>query len=376
MSRKKILVVGFDEEGEKMYPHTYDWLKFLRQHHDITYYGNDDKGFNFYLKDQELEQINKLLNRSKYKKTEQWYDEKINAISLEIKALFKEHFDVVIAMDHSALFHTCKFINKKKSKLIFWSYDIICNDHPWLITSTSIRSMIDANRKNINLVDHIIVQDYFRGIVLDASIFSHQISKTYIPVSLFDDELSKNIATKKSENNFKNELPVLIQVGSINSARNSDKLILETNKLKKYRLNLLGHVSKEINQLAAEVDYKPTCFPVQEQLSEMRKLIATADIGILSINQPNLNNHFYAKASGQMVEFMKYGMPVIGINHHELNSFINTNKIGQSLSFMDELDEKIEKIRMNYSEFSNNCRKIYNEYFNLSNYTNQLLQLI
>ena len=377
MSRKKILVVGFDEEGEKMYPHTYDWLKLLRDHHDVTYYGGDDKGFNLYLKDGELSKINKLLNRSKYKKTEQWYDERINKISTEIKNLFSHDYDTVIAMDHSALYHTCKFINKKKSKLIFWSYDIITCDHFWYIKAPSIRNMIEENRKTINMVDHIIVQDYFRGAVLDSSVFSHQIPKTYIPVSLLSDEFSESTAKKKTENHFTNQKPVLMQVGAINAARFSDELIkILQKKHTEFGLKLLGFPSKEIYEFNEHIKYKPELLTPRDSLKEMRETISTAEIGIVGLNECNLNNLFYSKASGQAVEFLRMGIPLIVIGHKEAGTFFEKCKSGIYIEDCSALLVVIEKIKSSYRSYSQDSYTLFNKEFNLTNYSNDLLYVI
>lgn len=377
MSRKKVLVVGFDEEGEKMYPHTFDWLKLVSQYHDVTYYGGDDKGFNLYLKDKELSQINKLFNRTKYKKAEQWYDERIIKIRTEIKELFKKDFDTVIAMDHSALFYTCKFINKRRSKLIFWSYDIICCDHIWYINSPSIRNVIEENRKNIHLVDHIIVQDYFRGAVLDSSVFSHDIPKTYIPVSLLPDNFSDKTAKEKEAKQFDEEKPVLMQVGAINKYRFSDQLIeiLQENATI-FSLKLLGFPSKEIIELQSRSITKPELLSPRESLKEMREIISSADIGVVGLNEINLNNLFYAMASGQTVEFLRFGIPIIIIGHKEAGEFFERENVGIFLTNTNGLFEAIDKIKMHYKSYSCDSYKLFHKKFSLENYYKYLLDII
>jgi len=374
MSRKKILVVGFDEEGEKMYPHTYDWLKILRQHHDVNYYGGDDKGFNFYLKDGELSKINKLFNKAKYKKTETWYDERINKIGVEIGKLFKDDYDTVIAMDHSALYHTCKHINKKKSKLIFWSYDIITCDHIWYINSPSIRNMIEENRKNIHLVDHIIVQDYFRGAVLDSAVFSHKIPKTYIPVSLLSDEFAEKTAKEKAEKIFiESDKPILMQVGAINNLRYTDEIILQhQDNINDFDLLLLGYPSKEIINLIESFKIKPKLFSPFKTLKEMRHTVSYCDIGVIGLNELNLNNLFYSKASGQAVEFLRLGIPLIIIGHEEIGEFVVSENAGVYIKNTIELIPSIKKIKMNYRKYSECSYSAFVNYYLLNNYMEKL----
>jgi len=107
----------------------------------------------------------------------------------------------------------------------------------------------------------------------------------------------------------------------------------------------------------------------------MRKIISEADIGIISLDSKNLNNHFYSKASGQLAELLRFGIPVIVMIHEELIDFISKNNFGLPSS-LENLDKAIQNISNNYSYYSKNACDTFNKYYNFENYTNLIEQSI
>ena len=81
----------------------------------------------------------------------------------------------------------------------------------------------------------------------------------------------------------------------------------------------------------------------------MREIISRADIGIIACKQKDLNHYFFSRASGQLVEFSRLGIPVVVLDMEELGEFVDRNKCGLSISNVSQLDCAIQQIVQDYS---------------------------
>jgi glycosyltransferase involved in cell wall biosynthesis len=207
---------------------------------------------------------------------------------------------------------------------------------------------------------------------------THEVKKFMLPVSLFQDSFSEKICrSKKDQPSFQRNDVLLTQVGSIHELKSSDAILQAFQKLSpNINLAFMGHISPNIRQLAESLTRKPAIYEIQPSFVQMRSIIAKADIGIIGAKEKNLNNYFYSMAAGQLVEFVRLGIPVIVADSEELGAFVEEQKCGKYIHEMAELEQSIDCIKSHYSEYSENCFRMYQEYFNLSNYCEKLVALL
>ncbi|MFA6922752.1 MAG: hypothetical protein WC223_00725 [Bacteroidales bacterium] len=366
MNKKKIFVIGYNVFCEQMYPHLFEFLNLIGNDFDLVYYGKDDRGFLSYYKTEKTIGL-PFLKKIKFIKN---CDLKINTIKSEIKKILESKiFDIIIVIDHSAINYISETIGTKgKTKLFFWSHDILTNDHPLYVESKHIREIINNNKKNIQNFDLIIIQDHARAAVLDSVLNTHNIKKFYFPVSLNTDNTSINIAFDKSKRDFFETIN-LLQIGFISNERFSDDILDEYLKAKdNINLTFLGRISDELSEMIEKASKKVFYHEVQSSFIEMRKIISNSDIGIIGNRPKTLNNHFYSKSCGQMVEYLRCGIPVIIVGNEELGEFVENENCGVFIQNINELTNAINKIKQKYPSFSKKSHDTFSKFFNLSNH--------
>jgi len=108
----------------------------------------------------------------------------------------------------------------------------------------------------------------------------------------------------------------------------------------------------------------------------MRRNISQADIGFLSYALKNINCHFMSKSCGQMVEFMRLGIPIIVLDAVELGQYVENNGYGIHISHAHELENAIRRIVDNYSLYSKAAREMYEQVFRMENYEGECLNML
>jgi len=356
--KKRVVVVGFMEFNEKMYPHLYDFLRLMEKSCDVTYFGGDDRCNNLMLLSESL----KSLNPFSAMKSLTDFVKKNAQLKKKIRTLMEREPDVAIAIDHSALNHVARYAIGK-TRLIFWSLDYISDDFVWH-RYYLIRRLLKKNVRLISKYESIIVQDKNRGAVLDSILGSHSIKKYYLPVSLSSDDFSAEVAHGKAGK----KTIVKIALMQITAAciRGSDLLLSEYQTLTN-DISLIFHgvVAPEIHELIRTSAKKPAINMVSDDFVSMRKKIAQADIGFVCYMTKDLNHHFISNACGQAVEFLKMGMPLIVFESSEIGAFIEQNHSGICISSIKDLSSAARTIAENYGEYSKAARHAYERHFNL-----------
>jgi hypothetical protein len=156
----------------------------------------------------------------------------------------------------------------------------------------------------------------------------------------------------------------LIQIGGINQWRShSCDLIAQYQNIDGMKLMLHGFISSEVTDFL--INEKLSKMPVLSNIDlpsdKIIKLLAHADIGFVSYvaNDENFINIDWA--SGQVVEFLRAGLPIICHGNTTLNRFVAEHSIGVGIQHMNELSEAIKKISLEYKEYSCRSRKFFEE---------------
>jgi len=371
---KKVLVIGFEPYNESMYPHTYDFLKIIEDRCDLVYFGDDDRGVSRNL----LGTMKPALFRPR-----SWVNfliqlfiryRRILGIRNKIIKLVDNNVDIIIAIDHSALHYASKFL-KENARLIFWSHDIIAPDHPWMV-SYWIRRLVRENRKDIKKCDLIIIQDHNRAAVLDSILNSYDIPKFYLPVSLNADAFFETEAKRRESRVFDGNI-TLMQLGSITSQRNSHVILDAYQKMPdNIQLVIKGFISGKILKLVEKMVRKPSVYPVSTTFKEMCETTNQADIGIIACGTKDLNHHFFSKASGQSIEFLRLGIPLVVLDMEELGEFVDRNKCGLSISDANKFSWAIQQIVQDYRNYSRSAYNTFRKFFDIELYRENLINEI
>ncbi len=372
---KKVLVVGFENYNQEMYPHTYDFLGVIKKNANLIYFGKDDRGacdrdLGLFLRSPKPLLWPFFLKKAFFKIIQK------REIRKKLKKIIKEKkIDVVILIDHSALHYSSHFLSEK-TKLIFWSLDYFSSDHPWM-DSFLVQRLTKTNQKDINNCSLIIVQDGNRAAVLDSILKSHNVSKFYLPVALCADRFSKSEARKRQSCTLKKKNITLIQIGNISSERGSD-IILEAYQKMPDNISLVfkGVISRSICSLVEKAAKKATIYSKSNTFKKMRENINKADIGIIACKEKNLNNHFFSRASGQLVEYSRLAIPIIILDIEELGEYIERHRCGVSTINSRKSNSAVQKVIKNYRYYSQYSYKVFQRYFDMGLYEKKVIARI
>ncbi len=406
--KASVVVIGFQKEDHRMYPHLYDFLKNMRDvFDDVIYIGDDDRGIGLYQIDIFIQNILSLINfkkllhkirvrSSSYHENFSAVDENLSFISLgrntahmfiyfisniisymrrrrklikKIKNLnLKYSNNFVVAIDHTSAYFAGKYLS---GNIIFWSLDILAKDSPVRIKDGILEKLITSEYALKAKV--LMIQDENRKKILEESFGVSFPNTIYLPVSLNDSEFCRKASEKRRKRDSIFTVNI-IQSGGIAYSRWSDQLIdAYQNWPSSYKLHLHGFISDMVGNKIRNVQKEPDISEVIYDSDGLLQMLNNYDIGFVGYRESDSNHRYIENASSQMVMFLILGIPVIGCGSDLFNNFINKNNIGISIFSIGEMEDAIKKIIDNYSFFSCNARNLYEVRFNLNNIFNDYL---
>lgn len=373
-NKEQILLIGYEKITERMYPHLYDFISELKKHFEVVYYDGDDRGAALY----QLGLVDgfTLSDFFNVKKTAKALFYVLCYVKscfkkMNLRKLLMEDYSAVIAIDHQAL---NVVVNKvPKNKIIFWSQDIIAAGHVWL-KSKFISKMLEQNRRNVENVSLIVVQDENRGKLLDSTIGCHNIPKFYLPVSLENTPYLREIAAARlNKRTF--ETINIMQI-TISRERGSYEILKQYQSMPEdVLLHFQGGKCKEMISVINGYKRKPYIYPVCNSIREMQRHISIADIGLIFYNL-DVNEYYTRHASGQLVEFLRQGIPIIAIKSQDVGEYVANKMCGISINDMNELYGAINQIKHNYENYSRNARKLYSDQYDIKVFVDKFVRKI
>lgn len=373
-SKKKVLLIGFQPFNENMYPHLYEFITILEEECDLTYFDEDDRGVERWRLGCHMAPSLHPYRMLRFVKRALEEYRRHTGVREKIRLLLEGDFDTVIVIDHSALNVAAEYI-KDGVKLVLWSHDIITYDHNWR-DSYWIRRMLHKNVESAKRCNLVLIQDYRRGVVLASVLKNHKIPECYLPVSMKSDDLSVKVALKRAERGGGAATTELMQLGAIHLKRSSGDLIdWYQSAGEGIELVFKGNIEKEIVNKVEGSKRKASLRFRTPSLKEMRDDLMSVDIGFITIDG-NINNFFYSMASGQLVEFARFGIPVIVLCTPDLAEFVTREGCGVVIEGLDELDGAIERINSEYGTFSRASRSTYDRYFNIDEYRSEIVERV
>jgi hypothetical protein len=357
---QKMLLIGFQNYDETMYPHLKSVIDLLNQHYELDYFFFHERGYF----------IENILKQPFNPKNPLRIIKSLAYTFVDLVRLIpkKDKYDIVIAIDYYAYAITSILFSDHK-EFILWSHDLIGRDH-LIYYNIFVKRYMNLCAKALNKNKRVIIQDLDRLNLLKDSLDLNgsELNPFYMPVFLEN----LNITAPRILSSI--ERPRLIQSGGIGAYHFSDQLLehYQTNATK-YRLYFHGFIFKEIAEYLPTCKFQPMVSSQRVKAEYIPQLIDHCDIGFIGYAQHDLNFYYIAKASGQLVEFLRLGMPVIVLSETNLNDFVDQYQIGVSIKSVNQLNQAIKAITKNYRYYSRNCLDCFIRYFNHESYIANIL---
>jgi hypothetical protein len=354
----KLLLIGFHKYDDNMYPHLRCFIDEISNHCDLTYFHFRERGYT----------VDHIIKRPFTIRS--WIDLCKAAIKSVIDLvklrLIYGNYDRVIAIDHYT-YALVSFIFRKMD-VIFWSHDVIGFDHPAYyhpLVKSYMKLCSWALRKN----KRIIIQDDERLHLLKKSLHLNDDSLDVflMPVCLPQIRTKYRVLSSDTK-------PRIMQCGGIGAYRSSDKLLSHYQKNSSfYRLYFHGFLLPAIRTQLSECDIQPIVSTLTVKPKQIPQLLDYCDIGFVSYeDEEDMNFFLIARSSGQLVECIRVGLPVIVMGKNNLHKFVQEQCIGVGIKDISEINSAISTIVQKYDIYSQNCFRCFDRYFDSSNYIPQI----
>ena len=287
----------------------------------------------------------------------------LDTFTLVIKRI-KNDFDVVLAVDNFAFFIASLLFKR----VVLWSHDFVTHDqdrcsawiHRWIRDRVSSALMNNAE---------IVIQDAVRLSVFRkryAPENAKNFNVFFLPVSLSPCPYRLPLPHRTR--------PVILQIGGISSGRSMSDLLLDSFQTGRevYDLVFHGFIQKNMWPKFSAAQHMPWVSSVPFSPDDVYRIVENCDIGLIAYSDSNLNFTHISKASGQLVEFLRCGKPVIVIGNTDLQLFVKNKAIGIAIDTPNELERAVKKIMRDYDRFSSNCRLLFDSDYNLDNQIGKL----
>lgn len=336
----KILVVSAWKDDETMYPHLRVVLEKLKSIYcDVQYFNFFERGYSF---------ANDLKFKIAFKL---WKRVLKNLLKLKILYL-KNKFDKIIIIDHFT--YVCANFILPKDRLIFWSFDIMGDDSTYY-NYKFIRFILHLNAKFLSVNPKIIIQTLERLRLLERTLkikFNEE-NVCYLPV--FIKKLNHTPNFKLSGG----EIPKLLQCSSFDGQRYTEELIDQYQKDSNYKLYLHGIHIHTIEKSIEQLDKKPEILKEYVLPDKVYEVVQNYDIGFLGMKLREDNCKYLYGASGQLLEFLRCGKPVISLGENNVGKVLDENKAGIEIKKIEDLDQAVLQIKNDYETYSRNAYSLF-----------------
>ncbi|MFD1736781.1 hypothetical protein ACFSCX_09395 [Bacillus salitolerans] len=378
--KRTVILIGFQAENEWMYPHLYDFLAALRKmYEEVTYIGNDSRHEMLFNIDNAILDTNSNRdNLELYLKSRKiinlYRSYKCNQKDLleKLRKVKKERTDyIVIAIDDHAFFHANLIF---PGNVVFWSHDIFTVDSPYRIKNGLVDILAKRITKTIHEIKGLIIQDEHRKLLFEETVGRKVNNSFLLPVSLLDSYFCLR-ASHKRINNKPKEIIKIIQSGAIIPIRASIDLIKSFQYWEKgYELHLRGYIDPIVKETVFNLAKKPIISEGFVDNYKLPKTLNEYDIAFIGYKEKDSNFSLLINASGQLVSYLRLGIPIIAFGTKEFNDFVERKGVGIGISSFKDFNYAISTIKDNYKEFSINSRKLFTDKYEMKSILDEKFQ--
>jgi len=109
--------------------------------------------------------------------------------------------------------------------------------------------------------------------------------------------------------------------------------------------------------------------------SEMGNLIGSADVGVaLYRRTDDINIHTMGKSSGKIAKYLQHGIPVVVSDKPSLRKYVEGYQCGICVSNIQDVGPALEQIMTNYTWYSQNALRCFQEEFNFRKHFASVLE--
>jgi len=278
--------------------------------------------------------------------------------------------DLVLAIDFMALVLGAAASSKP---LVLWSHDFISFDeeryrrrinHWWL---SAVRQALVRKKRRV------IVQDADRCELLEASLGLEigSLCPFYLPVSL--PPVTSHVGVDCA--GAWEGKPRVMQIGGLSEWRSRTDFLLEQHKLGHGRFELLlhGRVQQDVARQLESLNPKPILDESWLACDRIPEVVGQCSVGFVGYTPTDRSFFLLKNASGQLVEFLRCGKPVLSMGTNNIAELLESEGAGCGVSNSTDFFGALDRIHADYRRFSYNAKVLYDRHYNFERYSTSLL---
>ncbi len=282
------------------------------------------------------------------------------SISMVLEKINTTDINYFIGVEKKGFIWAGKVYDQVGGKLIYYSLELYEKDPEW-IEKTEFKYLRKLEVLYHHKAEATIIQDPFRA----TNLFrynNYPVNKIlYCPVSLKRDNFNINEGKLSNTNKY------VMYFGKIAKHRFVEEICGITKKRdNKIKIWLHGPCdSTYLEKLNSKFD-NPS-LKITNNLLEFREipsLLKDVSIGICFYRIDNLNERLTAFSSEKIALFLLNGIPIIVFKNESYDYLFEKFKCGIAIRKIEDLDQAVNKILLNYETFSNNSKLAFSEFFN------------
>ena len=355
-----MLLIGFQSYDSNMYPHLQCVIDRMAVERDLTYFHFRERGYFTLHMSRQPSRLRKAVIAAAALAT--------SAVDLLKLWRMRRRHEVVMAIDHYAYAIASAVFGDRK--VILWSHDIIGPDSA-NYHHRFVQRFMNACGRALRRNRRVVVQSAPRLGLLRESLQLDECELDVFMMPVCLDGIGAAVRELSSA-----ARPRLLQSGGIGAYRCSDRLLSHYQEnFQRYRLYFHGFVFKEIHEQLARCKVQPMVSARAVSPKVLHQLSDFCDIGFVCYEDADDRNFFLiAHASGQLVEFLRIGMPVIVMGKNDLPQFVREHRVGVAIGDLSELNAAISAIAGDYRGYSENCLECFNQVFDSDRYVPRMSQ--
>jgi glycosyltransferase involved in cell wall biosynthesis len=361
----KIGVISPFPEGGGTYPQVGYFAKWIRCHAAVEWLKISERGF----------QLDSLVDRTLLARNVRASLSAAKLIAADWRAVKRigERSDLLIAIDFMALVLAACASDKP---IAFWSHDFISIDerrHGRKINQLWMLAIKRALTKARNL----IIQDKDRLRALEKSL---GLTAEQLNLSIFFLPVSLPASTEQSQGRrlVKRQKPTVMQIGGLSAFRSNTDFLIEQYRKDDQRFELLLH-GLVFPDIAASLSALSPCPLINDSFVSFDKIsevVQRCSIGFVGYRPGDEQFRLVKNASGQLVEYLRLGKPVVSMGHNDLGELLEDEGAGRKIRTSDEFFSAINEIHLNYDTFSQNAFALFSKRYDLAKYEAALLDFL
>lgn len=282
--------------------------------------------------------------------------------------------NVLLGIEKKGLIWAGALSKKINATLIYYSLEIYF-ENPGFIEKRQYNYLRQNEIEYHQLAQFTIIQDWFRASHLLRNNNYPNSKLIFCPISIRTDNVSVNeeLIIKRQKN------PIVLYFGKIYQYRFLEEICnLTNNENTNYKVWLHGYCDLHYKEVLLKIgnDSRLNFTNVLLPYNEVKAYIADATIGICLYRNNDCNDRLTGFSSEKIAVFLSLGIPIITFFNETTDFLFSKFKCGISINHINELDEAINSILLNYHSYSNESLSAFNKIFNFDKNIEGLFQVI